>query len=233
MTATSANPTDRGLTAPRSAAIAGVISGILFITSLSLAMLAFPGSRASTPAWIKDNARALFLALNMVPFAGIFFLWFLGVARDRLGSHEDKFFATIFLGSGLLYLAMTFAATAMAFGYIAVYTQDRSTLTSTTYGFSLAVIDYLTFVYSARMAAVFMISTATLWLRTGVMPRWVVLLTYLLALVLLFVINSTRWIILIFPIWLLIVSLIMLIGNVRRRPVEQAAQALEQATSVP
>ncbi len=65
------------------------------------------------------------------------------------------------------------------------------------------------------------------------MPRWLVFLSYLLALVLLFVINSTRWIILMFPIWMLIVSLIMLIGNVRRRPVEPAAQALEQATSVP
>ena len=50
------------------------------------------------------------LALNLVPFAGIAFLWFIGVVRDRLGMYEDRFFATIFFGSGILFLAMFFAA---------------------------------------------------------------------------------------------------------------------------
>lgn len=223
MTTASATPADRTPAAPHAAAIAGVISAILFIASLTLVMLAFPGPQASTPVWLKGNVGALYLALNMVPFAGIFFLWFLGAARDLLGSREDKFFATIFLGSGLLYLAMTFAATAMTFGFIVAYAEDRSILTNTTYSFSVAVIDSLTFVYSVRMAAVFMISTATLWLRTGVMPRWLVFLSYLLALVLLFVINVSRWIILIFPLWMLMVSLIMLAGNRRRRSAGLAA----------
>jgi hypothetical protein len=223
MTTASATPADRTPAAPHAAAIAGVISAILFIASLTLVMLAFPGPQASTPVWLKGNVGALYLALNMVPFAGIFFLWFLGAARDLLGSREDKFFATIFLGSGLLYLAMTFAATAMTIGFIVAYAEDRSILTNTTYSFSVAVIDSLTFVYSVRMAAVFMISTATLWLRTGVMPRWLVFLSYLLALVLLFVINVSRWIILIFPLWMLMVSLIMLAGNRRRRSAGLAA----------
>ena len=50
------------------------------------------------------------LALNIIPFAGIAFLWFMGVLRDRFGQQEDRFFATVFLGSGLLFLAMLFAA---------------------------------------------------------------------------------------------------------------------------
>lgn len=178
MTTASTAPADRILAAPREAAIAGVISAILFIASLTLVMLAFPGAQVSIPAWLKGNVGALYLALNMAPFAGIFFLWFLAAACDRLGSREDKFFATIFLGSGLLYLAMTFAATAMTFGFIVAYAQDRSILTNTTYSFIVVVIDSLTFVYSVRMAAVFMISTATLWLRTGIMPRWLVVLSY-------------------------------------------------------
>jgi len=41
-------------------------------------------------------------------------LWFIGVLRDRLGEREDKFFATVFFGSGLLFLAMLFAAAAVA-----------------------------------------------------------------------------------------------------------------------
>jgi hypothetical protein len=223
MTTVSTTPADQRIAAPREAAIAGVLSAILFIASLTLVMLAFPGGQASTPEWLKGNVGALYLALNMVPFAGIFFLWFLGAARDRLGSREDRFFATIFLGSGLLYLATTFAATAMTFGFIAAYAEDKSIVTNKTFFFNAKVIDSLTFVYSVRMAAVFMISTATLWLRTGVMPRWLAFLSYLLALVLLFVINISRWIILIFPVWMLLVSLIMLAGNARRRPAELPA----------
>ena len=50
------------------------------------------------------------IALNLVPFAGIAFLWFIGVLRDRIGEREDRFFATVFLGSGLLFVAMIFVA---------------------------------------------------------------------------------------------------------------------------
>jgi hypothetical protein len=44
-------------------------------------------------------------SLALLPFAGIAFLWFMGVIRNRLGEREDKFFATVFLGSGLLFVA--------------------------------------------------------------------------------------------------------------------------------
>jgi hypothetical protein len=43
-----------------------------------------------------------------VPFAGIAFLWFIGVVRERLGEIEDRLFSTVFLRSGLLFLAMLF-----------------------------------------------------------------------------------------------------------------------------
>jgi hypothetical protein len=54
-----------------------------------------------TGAWLKTSSNKVGLALNLVPFAGIAFLWFIGVLRDRLGELEDRFFATVFLGSGL------------------------------------------------------------------------------------------------------------------------------------
>jgi hypothetical protein len=47
-------------------------------------------------------------ALTLVPFAGIAFLWFMGVVRSHLGRLEDQFFSTVFYGSGLLFLAMLF-----------------------------------------------------------------------------------------------------------------------------
>jgi hypothetical protein len=59
------------------------------------------------------------IALNLIPFAGIAFLWFIGVLRDRIGQREDRFFATVFLCNGLLFVAMTFAGAAIAGGVIA------------------------------------------------------------------------------------------------------------------
>jgi hypothetical protein len=56
----------------------------------------------------------------MLPFAGIAFLWFIAVMRDRLGELEDRFFTTVFLGSGLLFIAMIFTAVAIAGGIIRV-----------------------------------------------------------------------------------------------------------------
>ena len=72
-------------------------------------------------------------------------------------------------------------------------------------------------VYALRMAGVFMSSLGTVWLRTGLMPRWLALLTYVLAAVLLLVINLSLWMTLIFPAWVFLISLLILIRTVRKR----------------
>jgi hypothetical protein len=52
----------------------------------------------------------------------------------------------------------------------------------------------LTFnVYALRGAAVFLIAQATLWMRTGVMPRWMALLTYAIALALRVIVTQASW----------------------------------------
>src|SRR5688500_19255791 len=48
------------------------------------------------------------ISLHLVPFAGIAFLWFIGVVREQLGDVEDRLFSTVFMGSGLLFLALLF-----------------------------------------------------------------------------------------------------------------------------
>jgi hypothetical protein len=66
------------------------------------------------------------IALNLIPFAGIAFLWFLGVVRDRIGEREDRFFAKVFLGSGLLFVGMMFVGAAVAGGPIASQAPSES-----------------------------------------------------------------------------------------------------------
>src|SRR5258705_3884566 len=102
------------LNTPKAAAIAGIVFSVLLITMLWLLRRSVPSDPMDSGAWIASNSTTVSLALNLVPFAGVAFLWFIGVLRDRLGLMEDRFFATVFLGSALLFLAMLFAAAAIA-----------------------------------------------------------------------------------------------------------------------
>ena len=205
------------LTTPRAAAIAGIVFSVLLITSLVLIRLSIPANPHDAGAWLAGSMGPVDLALNLLPFAGIAFLWFMGVVRDRLGEHEDRFFATVFLGSGLLFLAMLFASAAMAGGIVIAYGNSLTALAgSETYAFARAVTFVVLNTYAIKMAGVFMISTCTLFLRTKVTPRWMALLGYVLALLLLVSISRTGWAFLVFPLWILLISIYILIENYRR-----------------
>ena len=183
--------------------------------------LSIPDNLATdSAAWLKTSSATIALALNLVPYAGIAFLWFIGVIRDRLGDHEDRFFATVFLGSGLLFLAMSFVGAALAGGLLTSYALDANALVENgvfTYG--RAVMYQSLNVYAIRMAGVFMISLSAIWLRTGLMHRGWAILTFALALVLLLSIDYSLWVTLIFPGWVLAVSVHFLIYNRREQPV--------------
>ncbi len=208
--------TRRKLKSPRAAAIAGILFAVLYGTGLALIRISIPADPMAESAWLETNSRTVSLALNLVPYAGIAFLWFIGVIRDRLGDLEDRLFATVFLGSGLLFLALTFVGAALAGGLLSSYTVAPSVLVeSGVFTYSRAVMYQIINVYAMRMAGVFMISLGTIWLRTDLMRRSWALLTYALALVLLLSISYSLWVTLIFPIWVLVVSVYFLILNLR------------------
>lgn len=205
------------LRAPRAAAIAGIVFSVLLIASFWLLRRSVPNDPLEAGAWLATNANTVALALNLVPFAGIAFLWFIGVLRDRLGEREDRFFATVFLGSGLLFLAMLFVAAAMSGGIIIAYAAEPGGLLgSTTFAVARAITYEITNVYAIKMAGVFMIATSTLAYRTEFISRWIAILGYTLAALLLL---SGRYIegkLLVFPLWVLLISLHILVENWRK-----------------
>jgi hypothetical protein len=212
------------LTPPRAAAVAGILFSILLIISLVLVRLSVPADPQDAGAWLAGSGTNVALALNLVPFAGIAFLWFIGVIRDRLGEYEDRLFSTVFLGSGLLFLAMLFASAALAGGVIISYDASAGEATAGgAYGFGRAVTYIALNTYAMRMAGVFMISACTMLVKTGVMPRWMGMLGYALALILLLTISSFSWVALVFPAWVLAVSVYILIENFRRKAAPAAA----------
>ncbi|MFC9838651.1 hypothetical protein ACFVKB_33285 [Rhodococcus sp. NPDC127530] len=194
------------LRTPRAAAVAGVVFGVLFASSIVLLRSALPGE-AATP-WLHHQ-RQITTALILAPFAGIAFLWFIGVIRDRLGDLEDRFFSTVFLGSGLLFLAMTFVSTAVAGGLLAVSRLSNVPQNDLVF-FGREVMLHVNNVYGVRMAGVFMISLGTIWLRTGLMPRWLAVATYLLSFTLLVVVSFSLWVTLVFPAWVMVISVYIL-----------------------
>jgi len=216
MSETNTHITRRKLKTPRAAAIAGILFALLFGTGLVLIRISIPADPMAENAWLDTNSRTVALALNLIPYAGIAFLWFIGVIRDRLEDLEDRLFATVFLGSGLLFLALTFTGAALASGLLNSYVlAPNALLESGVFAYSRAVIYQTINVYAIRMAGVFMISLGTIWLRTGLMQRVWAFVTYTLALVLLVSIGYSLWVTLIFPSWVLAVSVYFLILNFR------------------
>jgi hypothetical protein len=202
---------DKRLRAPRAAAVAGILFSVLLIASYILVWVSIPANPEAHDLDVISHSKTISFALNLLPFAGIAFLWFIAVVRNRLGALEDRFFATVFLGSGLLYIAMIFTSGALAGGLIRILTSAPEILTQPgTYALGRAEIFQTMNVYGIKMAGVFMFSTSTILLRTSIVPRWIAFLGYGLGAALLLSLGVIRWIPLVFPIWVLLISVAIL-----------------------
>jgi hypothetical protein len=211
--------TGTSLRTPRAAAVAGIAFSLLLGLALGLIIVSVPSDPARPGVWLADPAHrtSVAIALNLVPFAGIAFLWFIGVVRDRIGQQEDRFFATVFLGSGLLFVAMLFAAAAFAGGLIVHAAAGSGAAPGPdTLATGREVTSLLLRVYAMRMAAVFTMSTATITLRTQVIPRWIGILGIAVAVVLLVTVTVTPWTELLFPAWILLLSVDILRTGLKR-----------------
>ncbi len=192
---------------PRGVAISGVIFSVLYIASLILIRVAVPADPSDPGDWLADPVIQSWVrvALNLVPFTGIAFLWFMAVLRNRIGLLEDRLFATVFLGSGLLFVAMLFAATSVTRGLLDTFATGLPAQ-SDSYRVGRGMTYALMNTFGMKMAAVFMFVTSTIGLRTAVLARWVSFVGFACGLVLLLVITDFAWIALLFPLWALVIS---------------------------
>jgi len=210
----------KALRTPRSAAIAGMVFAVFLATSIILIRLSIARNPADAAVWLAQGGRRTLalVAINLIPFAGIAFLWFMGVIRDRMGEREDKFFATIFLGSGLLFVALLFVSAAVAIGLIAMLKAApletaQSQIWTLGYHTTFALLN----IFAIRMAAVFMLSTSTIALRASFINRWLSYLGIVIALILLVASDVVAYINLLMPLWVFLVSADVLIRSRRER----------------
>jgi hypothetical protein len=199
--------TPSGLKAPRAAAFAGILFSVLLLLAILLVLQTLPLDPRDPGAWLGAQSWKVALALNLIPFAGIAFLWFMGVLRDRLGMQEHKLFATVFLGSGLLFVGMLFTAAA-AIGAILIThaTLPREFSGSVTFTLARAFAYNLTSIYAVKVASVFLLTASTIVLRTGITARWTAMVGYVAAAFIMLGSHVVDWSFLVFPLWVLLVS---------------------------
>jgi len=204
----------------RSAAVAGVAFAVLLIVAIVMMRLATGEADFETLSSDAQRRSMIALSLQIVPFAGIAFLWFIGVVRDQLGQIEDRLFSTVFLGSGLLFLAMLFQGAVTETSMLTMLTEERAD--PGVWSFGRNATQALLTVYAMRMAAVFTLSVSSIALRTRAIPAWVALLGFAVGVLLLVTGGTNRWVSLAFPGWVLLLSVVILLTRPPSRPAASA-----------
>jgi hypothetical protein len=210
------------LRAPWAAAIAGLLFAAMFTVGLLLLrnqpMLGATDDDLVQQFATGQDLGGLIGGLYLGPFAGIMFLWFIAVIRDQIGEREDRFFATVFFGSGLLFVAMLFAALAVAsWPVVSVRYLDQAAPSAREIQVARALSYAFMFAFATRAAAVFLIAMSTIGVKSGVFPLWFSRLGYVVGFVLLVVVAIWDWIILVLPVWIALVSLYILRRERSRR----------------
>lgn len=204
-----------------SAAIAGVVYAVLTLVALVI-FRRFPDPslpNTDIAAWYNDpaNHASLIIALNLVSMASVAFLWFVAVIRRRMGEREDRFFATVFLGSAILYLVTLIAgAVAMAAPAVGSSVMDSGLVDRATATLTVGTANAMLLIIGPRLQAVFMLTTSTLILRTRVMPNWLAYLGYATGILLFLFPIVAQPLGIVFPLWVLVVSIT--IALTRPRP---------------
>ncbi|MFF4323072.1 hypothetical protein [Streptomyces sp. NPDC001568] len=185
------------LRTPRAAGTAGIAFAVLLAGAITLMRIAVPEGGSPDAQVDPDDRWAVRLALEIVPFAGILFLWFMGALRAHAGEAEDRFVSTVFLGSGIVFVATLFVAA----GAAGTVLQEG---TDTAFGRDYAYTILTT--YAMRMAAVFVFATSSIGRRLGIFPRPLALFGYVTGLVLIVIGSGVPWSEMILPAWALIVG---------------------------
>ncbi len=215
---TDAGATQEVPSPPRAVAISGIVFAVLYMVSLVLIRIAVPADPTEPGLWLADPSFRSWVrvALDLVPFTGIAFLWFMAVLRNRIGVLEDRFFATVFLGSGLLFVAMLFAAVSGARGLLDTFAAGLPDQNQT-YRLGRGMAYTFMNTFGTRMAAVFMFVTSTIGLRTAVLAHWVSFVGFALGVVLLLIVTEFAWIALVFPLWVLLLSTYILFSDYQQK----------------
>lgn len=213
-----ANPFDGG----RSVRQAGMITAslglahavLVLLSALLMSTVPAVGEAATIATFYSDTdkRRLVLVGLYLLPFAVITFIWFEVALRMWIsGTHRraNVLLSNVQLVSGIVFVTLFAAATATtgvtaaAAEYARLPLDPQVAALLPTYG------DTLMFVFAIRMAAMFMFTTTSIARSAHVLPRWFVVLGYVLGAVLLLSATFTTTLALVFPVWLMVLSALL------------------------
>jgi len=196
------------------AAIAGGIYAVLAVVAVSL-LSRYPSldqTEEEITAWFDHSANqsSLIIGLNLVAVSSIAFLWFVAVTRRRLGDLEDRFFGTVFFGSAIVYVAIWLVGGAVLAGpAVATTTLDAGSVSEASASLAAGIGAGLLLVVAPRVQAVFVLTTSTLILRSRVLPSWLAVVGYVIAVVMFVFPLVVEPVGLGFPTWVFVVSIVI------------------------
>jgi hypothetical protein len=173
---------------------------------ITLERIAAPGNPTSERDEFSGVDPALILvASHLIAFAGIFFLWFIGVVRSRLGSREDQFFSSVLSARGSsssLRSTRRWRSARRVSPRCTVGRRRRSSRCASPS--TPATSSGTSSPQGGRRFHGGLHDNAE---RLGAVARWMTVFGYVGALMLLFTIPHVEWLLLVFPLWVLVVSI--------------------------
>lgn len=208
-------------------ALAAIVHAVLFLISVAL-MMTVPGQQATDAQIIDfyrspDTRRVTLVGLYLMPFAGIAFLWFIVSMRfwirSVVRSGRDELLSEVQLVSGVVFLALfmtsaaAMSATAAAVEFAESPIDPIEARILPGYGATLLIV------LAMRIGAIFIFSSTTIARGSPLIPRWFVVVGYLVGLFLLLSLSLSPVLVIVFPIWVLVFGLLML-QRARRIPAD-------------
>jgi hypothetical protein len=195
-----------------------LVFAVLFVLGLVLVHRS-PALSASDSAYAAfyagTSSNLVTVGLYLVPFAGIAFLWHMVTARLLIGARTREpspIPYALQLVSGVLFVALLFAGTATAGSVALLKELSVAPLPSPETARALLGVGYgMVFVYAVRGAGMYAITTTTLLMKAGVLPRWLALLGYLMAAFLLVSTTLNPVVVLLFPTWAAVVGVVLIL----------------------
>jgi hypothetical protein len=196
---------------------AGIAYGVLTIVAWLLMRADWTGlADAYDPyAYYVDSGLggATIAGLYLLPFAAILFLWFIVALRGWIRGTQQRrnmLISDLQLVSGVVFTAVFLVGAAAVATSVVAAGAGSGELSIMTLRALGGFGNTLMTVMGVRMAAIFVIATASLGMTTGVLPRWFNILSYGFGLILMLtpIVHST--LILAFPIWVIALSVMLL-----------------------
>lgn len=209
---------DRPARSVEAAAVAGIAYSVLTVVAM-VQLSRFPSlglSEEELTAWFNEDVHQGWMigSLALASVGSVAFLWFIAVIRRRLGDLEDKFFGTVFLGSGIVYVVVwLIGAAALAAPAVVMAQADAATVSPSSASLAGGLGGALILVVAPRLQAVFVFSTSTVIMRSRVLPSWMAILGYATGLVLFVVPLVTEPVGLLFPGWVFVLSVVMMVKH--------------------